>query len=109
VELSQVTVSCGSEDEAGHIATSLVEAGLAACVQVVGPVTSRYRWEGKVDTATEWLCLVKTRTALVDDVVAAVRAAHSYDLPEVVATPITGGSREYLDWVATSTGSGADR
>jgi periplasmic divalent cation tolerance protein len=72
-------------------------------VQVVGPVTSRYRWEGSLETATEWLCLAKTRTSLVDDVVTAVRAEHRYDVPEIVATPVTGGSAEYLAWVADST------
>jgi periplasmic divalent cation tolerance protein len=108
VELSQVTVTCGSEDEAGRIAGLLLDAHLAACVQVVGPVTSRYWWEGAVETATEWLCLAKTRAALVDDIVTAVRGAHSYDVPEIVATPITGGSADYLAWVASSTGGGAE-
>lgn len=94
-----MTVSAGSRDEAVKVADSLLDARLAACVQIVGPVESRYWWRDEREVATEWLCLVKTRTALLDRVVAAVRAAHSYETPEVVAVPIVGGDEAYLTWV----------
>lgn len=82
------------------MADSLLDARLAACVQIIGPVESRYWWQGNREIAGEWLCLVKTRTALLDRVIAAVRAAHSYDTPEVLAVPIIGGDPAYLAWLA---------
>src|SRR5438067_6950674 len=99
MELCQVSVACASDAEAAAVADALLAARLAACVQIVGPVESRYWWQGEREQATEWLCLVKTRTALVDDVVAAVRAHHSYDTPEVIATPIVAGDAAYLAWL----------
>jgi periplasmic divalent cation tolerance protein len=98
-EVLQVTVAAGTREEADGIAAALVEHRLAACVQVVGPVTSRYRWEGQVETATEWLCLAKTTAAAWPDVQAEVRRLHSYEVPEVVAVPVTAGTDAYLDWV----------
>ena len=100
MELSQVSVACGSEHEAGKVVDVLLDRRLAACVQVVGPVTSSYWWQGQREVATEWVCLVKTRTALVDAIAAAVREVHSYDVPEVLAVPVSGGDPEYLTWVA---------
>lgn len=97
---SQVQTAAGSREEAERIATALVEARLAACVQVVGPVESRYWWDGRLETATEWLCLVKTTEERVDEVIAAVQAAHSYDTPEVIALPVIAGSSGYLRWIA---------
>jgi periplasmic divalent cation tolerance protein len=102
VDACQVTVSCGSEDEARLVADALLRPRLAACVQIVGPVESRYWWEGQLESATEWLCLAKSRLALVDAVVGAVRAVHSYDTPEVVATPIVAGDPAYLAWLSGS-------
>ena len=101
---SQVQTAAGSREEADRIATVLVEGRLAACVQVVGPVESRYWWEGRLETATEWLCLAKTTDDRVADVVAAVRAAHSYDTPEVITLAVTGGDPGYLRWVAEVAG-----
>lgn len=85
------------------MADALLDARLAACVQVVGPVGSRYWWQGGREVATEWLCLAKSRLALLDQVIAAVRAVHSYDVPEVVAVPIVGGDAEYLAWLEAET------
>ena len=96
-------MSCADEAEASRIAADLVGKRLAACVQVVGPVVSTYRWQGAVETASEWLCLVKTRLSIVDDVVAAVRALHSYEMPEIVATPIVDGDPDYLAWLESET------
>lgn len=98
-----MTVAAGSADEARRIADSLLDARLAGCVQVVGPVESRYWWQGVQESATEWLCLAKTRAGLLDAIVAAVRAVHSYDTPEVVAVPILGGDPAYLAWLAAET------
>jgi periplasmic divalent cation tolerance protein len=98
-----VLVTCGSRKEARKIAQALVGQRLAACVSAISvPVTSTYRWKGKVESANEFLLLIKTskrRFAAVRD---AVRELHSYDLPEIIALPITAGSRSYLDWIAES-------
>ncbi len=95
----QVQTSAASEQEADRLATVVVESRLAACVQVVGPVRSRYWWQGSVESATEWLCLAKTTDDLVDQVVAAIRAAHSYDTPEVIVVAVVGGDHAYLQWI----------
>jgi periplasmic divalent cation tolerance protein len=95
----QVMTTAGSEEEAGRIASLLVERRLAACVQVAGPIVSRYRWQGKVEEEREWQCLVKTTRAAYPEVEAAIRELHSYDEPEIIATPIVAGSAGYLAWI----------
>ena len=95
----QVLTTAGSEEEAGRIASVLVERRLAACVQVVGPIASRYRWQGAIEEAREWQCLAKTTRAAYEAVEAAIREAHSYDEPEIIATPIVAGSAGYLAWI----------
>lgn len=99
-------------DEAERLARGLVEARLAACVQIVGPVRSVFRWagasgatgddEGAVSVETEYQLLVKT--ARVPEVTAWIVANHSYDVPEVVALPVTGGHETYLTWVVDESG-----
>lgn len=95
----QVLTTTGSEEEAARIAASLVERRLAACVQVVGPVVSRYRWQGEVEEEREWQCLVKTSRAAYPAIETAIRELHSYDEPEIIATPIVAGSPGYLAWI----------
>ena len=68
-------------------------------MQVVGPITSRYRWQGAVEEGREWQCLVKTTAEAYEAVEAAIREVHSYDEPEIIATPIVAGSAGYLAWV----------
>ncbi len=102
----QVLTAAGSEEEAERISVALIEKRLAACVQVIGPVSSRYRWRGKVEREREWLCLAKTEAARYGEVEAAIRELHSYEEPEVVATPIVAGSRGYLEWVSHNVGDG---
>ncbi|HVY96968.1 MAG TPA: divalent-cation tolerance protein CutA [Solirubrobacterales bacterium] len=98
-EYLQVLTTTGSEEEAERIATALVERRLAACVQTVGPVLSRYRWRGAVEVEREWQCLAKTTAARYAAVEAAIRELHSYEEPEIVATPIVAGSAGYLAWL----------
>ena len=95
----QVQTTAGSKEEADRLASVLLERRLAARVQVLGPMESRYWWEGALESATEWLCLAKTTADRVDDVVAAIGEAHSYDTPEVLATEVSGGNEHYLRWV----------
>ena len=99
----QVTTATGSLEEAALISRALVERRLAACVQVVGPVESRYWWEGDVRVAQEWLCLAKTTAARWAAVEGAIRELHSYDLPEIVAVPLAAGSEPYLRWIEQET------
>ena len=98
-ELVQITTTTGSREEADRIATQLVERRLSACVQVVGPITSTYRWQGQVETSEEWMCFIKTSTAHLPAIEAALDELHSYDVPELVAVPIVGGSDAYLAWL----------
>ncbi|HET7455678.1 MAG TPA: divalent-cation tolerance protein CutA [Solirubrobacterales bacterium] len=95
----QVLTTVASEEEAGSIAALLVERKLAACVQVVGPIVSRYRWQGEIEEELEWQCLVKTTRDAYERVEAAIREVHSYDEPEIIATPIVAGSVGYLAWI----------
>jgi periplasmic divalent cation tolerance protein len=101
-ECLQVTVTVGDEAEADAISAALVERRLAACVQTLGPIRSRYRWQGAIEQSQEWLLLVKTTDARYGELEAAVRDLHSYDEPEIVATRLTAGSAGYLAWVAES-------
>ena len=102
-EYIQVVTTTSSAEEARKIADALVQRRLAACVQIVGPVTSVYRWEGKVETATEWQCLVKSRRDLLERLIDAIQGLHSYQVPEILALPVLGGSAAYLGWLDAET------
>ena len=95
----QIVTTTDSEELAGKIAHSLVEQRLAGCVQVLGPITSVYRWRGQIEKAQEWQCLVKTRQGLYEAVEKAIKAIHPYETPEIIALPIESGSLEYLAWL----------
>ncbi len=91
-----------SEADARRIGRAAVERRLAACAQIV-PIGSIYRWKGEVVEGDEWLCLLKTRRQLFPPLEALIRSLHPYEEPEIVAVPISDGSRGYLDWIADST------
>jgi periplasmic divalent cation tolerance protein len=95
----QVVTTVAGREEAGRIARMLVELRLAACVQVMGPITSTYRWQGQIETAEEWQCCAKTRSDLGEEVIATIRHAHSYEVPEILILPILGGSDSYWAWL----------
>jgi periplasmic divalent cation tolerance protein len=101
-----VLSTVGSEVEASLIARALVERRLAACVNVVAGVSSTYRWQGVVRTDPEWLLVVKTRRDRFEEVRAAIRELHSYELPEVVLLDIGVGDRAYLAWIDASLAGG---
>lgn len=102
-EHAVVLTTTDSEQAARALADGVIAAGLGACAQIVGPITSVYRWEGEVRADPEWRVEVKTAGDRVDAVVAHLRAGHGYDVPEVIVTPITGGSAEYLSWLRSET------
>lgn len=85
------------------LARLLVESRLAACVSVGAPVESLYHWRGKIETAQEIPVVVKTRTERYADVEASIRAHHPYELPEILAVPVTDGHAPYLQWIADET------
>jgi len=98
-----VLTTAGSEEEARKIAHRLVERRLAACVNIVPRIESVYRWQGKVESAAEWLLIIKTRAPLFESVRDAIREIHSYDLPECVMLEIADGDKAYLAWLAENT------
>jgi periplasmic divalent cation tolerance protein len=95
----QVTTTTGSRADAEKIAAELVARRLAGCVQVAGPITSTYRWQGNVETAEEWMCVVKTSHAQMTAIQTLLNEIHPYDVPEIIATPIVDGSPAYLKWL----------
>lgn len=96
--------TAGSVEDAETIALALVEKGLAACVNVVPGVVSTYRWKGKVEKSDEALLVIKTHGERLEDLKAALLAAHLYEVPELIAIPIADGLSPYLEWVASSVG-----
>jgi periplasmic divalent cation tolerance protein len=89
--------------EAGKAGRKLVEARLAACVNVIPGLHSVYRWQGKIEEADEAVMIIKTRTSLAEKVTAAVKADHAYDTPAVLVLPILGGSEPYIEWIMKET------
>ena len=99
-----VLVTCQSARQAQTIARKLVEQRLAACGNVVeAPVRSIYRWKGKVESAREYLLILKSSRRRFAALEKAVRELHSYDVPEIIALSVVVGSRGYLDWISEST------
>ena len=104
----QITTTTETKEQAQTIAKHLVETKLAACVQITSPITSIYRWKGKVENTQEWLCLIKTRDDHYNKVEAAIKSLHPYETPEIIAVPIVKGSKEYLNWLDDETGNKAE-
>jgi periplasmic divalent cation tolerance protein len=96
-----VLTTVGTKQFAGDLASSIVSARLAACVQIQA-VQSVYRWKGEVRSEPEWLLAIKTTSAKAAELARHIRANHSYETPEIVQVPIAGGSQEYLGWIAES-------
>jgi uncharacterized protein involved in tolerance to divalent cations len=100
--LIEVRVAAPDAATAQALARSLVGARLAACTQVLGPMTSTYWWQGEVETAQEHLLLAKTTAELFDPICERVRAEHPYDNPEVLAVPVAGAAPAYAAWLRQS-------
>jgi periplasmic divalent cation tolerance protein len=97
-----VLTTCGSLEEARSIAHTLVERQLAACVNIVPQIESVYRWQGEIETATEWLLVIKTTADTFAPVRDALSKLHSYELPECIEIAIEDGSPAYLTWIGDS-------
>jgi periplasmic divalent cation tolerance protein len=97
-----VLATCASEEEAERLARLLVEARLAACVSVVPRLKSFYRWKGEIESADEFLLVIKSSRPLFGALRAELQKHHSYEVPEVIALPVVDGAAEYLDWLAAN-------
>ncbi len=98
---SVVVFITAPEAEAQGLAEVLVREKKAACVNIVPRVHSTYWWQGEIESDDESLLIIKTRLSLLDGLVEAVKETHSYDVPEVIALPVLGGNRDYLDWIGS--------
>ncbi|GAG10655.1 unnamed protein product [marine sediment metagenome] len=98
-----VFITTATAEEAQRIANILVSGRKAACVNIVPQVHSRFWWQGKIDSADEALLVVKTKAALLDEIIKLVKENHSYEVPEIVALPIVGGNPDYLKWLDDET------
>jgi periplasmic divalent cation tolerance protein len=101
----QVSTTLPDRPAADRVAGAVVAERLAACAHVDGPLHSTYRWQGTVETATEWSCRLKTTTDRLPDLVARIRQLHPYDVPEIVAVAIVDGDPAYLRWIQESVAS----
>lgn len=101
-EFLLVSTTCSDLGALERIATQLLSERLAACAQTSGPLNSIYRWEERVETAEEWLLQIKTRASLWPEIVTAVSTAHPYQVPELIATPLTAISPKYATWLDES-------
>jgi periplasmic divalent cation tolerance protein len=105
-EFIQVMTTVDSREVAEGLARAVLEQRLAACVQIAGPITSRYWWQGELAESEEWLCLAKTERRLYREVEQAIVAGHPYDAPEVLAVPVIDGSAKYLAWLSAEVARG---
>lgn len=98
-----ILTACASEEEAVKIAKALVEECLAACVSIVSPIRSIYRWEGKIWDEKEWLLIIKTGRERFEQLESKIRSLHSYSVPEIICLPVVEGSFAYLEWLEEMT------
>lgn len=98
-----VYVTISNKQEAERVARKVVAERIAACANLLGPIRSIYRWKGNVEEGDEWALLLKTRAARLPHLIARVRSLHSYEVPCIVAIPIVGGHRPFLQWIAAET------
>lgn len=99
VDAMIVYTTTSDQEEARELAGLLVARRLAACAQISGPIESTYWWQGEVESAEEWRLAVKTRRSRFDEVAAAIRESHSYDLPQIIGVPIVAADPTYLRWL----------
>lgn len=95
----QVSTTTETKEDARKIAHSIVKKRLAACVQIIGPITSVYWWKDKIEEAEEWLCVVKSSQSLHPKLEKAIQELHPYEIPEIISIPIDKGSKGYMEWL----------
>jgi periplasmic divalent cation tolerance protein len=93
-------ITTANAEEASRIAEALLKERKAACVNILPGVSSLFRWQGKLEKAEESLLVVKSRASLLEQIIKLVKEHHSYDVPEIITLPVTGGNPDYLEWMA---------
>ncbi len=106
MDFLQVITTTESKEEAERIAQALLERRLAGCVQVIGPIESIYWWKGRIERSGEYICFIKTKARLYEELERVIKDLHSYEVPEIIALPITRGNPSYLDWLKEETKEG---
>ncbi len=99
-----IFITCANEEEAAIIAEILLGQKMIACANIIPAVYSRYRWKGEIENKTESMLVIKTGAALLEDIIDRVKNVHSYEVPEILALPVIGGSPDYLAWIESETG-----
>ena len=99
----QVVTTVSKESDAEKISRVLMGKRLVACVQIMGPMKSVYRWKSKIEKTKEWICIIKTKKSLYKKVEKAIEAIHPYEVPEIIAISIADGSKGYLKWISEET------
>ncbi|MCL7403249.1 MAG: divalent-cation tolerance protein CutA [Thaumarchaeota archaeon] len=100
-EYIQVLTTVDSREKAEEIAGKLLNARLAACIQIIGPIKSMYWWKGVIEYSQEWICLVKTKAEMYNEVESMIKNSHSYEVPEIIAIPVIHGYDKYLEWLTS--------
>ena len=99
----QITTTSDKKEILQNIAGQRVEARLAACVQISGPIESNYEWQNRLEISEEWLCTIKTSKRCEDAAMEMISSRHNYDVPEIIVTPIISGGASYLAWLREQT------
>ncbi len=102
-EFIQVSTAVDSKERANKIARRLLDERVASCVQVLGPIQSKYWWRGRIERAREWICFIKARTDDYWRIEAFIKKVHPYDVPEILAFPVLHGNADYLNWIRNET------
>ena len=100
----QVMTTVDKREEGARIIDHVIRKRLAACVQLIGPISSTYWWKEEIEEAEEWVCIMKSRRELYELIEKAIKACHPYDEPEILAVPVIAGSPGYLSWIDSTVG-----
>ncbi len=103
-----ILTTVDSQDAAERIADEVLKNRLAACVQVIGPIRSKYWWKGSIESSEEYLILIKSRKNLYKEVEDLIREIHPYEIPEIIALPVEEGLEDYLKWMSTTLREGEE-
>jgi periplasmic divalent cation tolerance protein len=98
-EYIQIFTTIENKEDAEKIAKSLIEKRLAGCIQIIGPISSIYWWKNKIETSQEWLCIIKSKKKLYEEIEKSIKEIHPYEIPEIIAMQIISGSKDYLKWL----------
>ncbi len=98
-EYIQIFTTIENKEDAEKIAKSLIEKRLAGCIQIIGPISSIYWWKNKIETSQEWLCIIKSKKNLYEEIEKSIKEIHPYEIPEIIAMPIISGNKDYLKWL----------